>query len=83
MTYRSATLCATQARHYRDASVTFKRRRATLALRIFGSRKSPDIQAKQCVARSLNRVKSANHCRTTSIYAMFHTTSSDDFATLT
>ena len=83
MTYRSTTLCATQVRHYRDASATFEQRRATLASRIFGSRKSPDIRAKRCVARFSNRAKSENYRRTTSIYAMFRATSSDDFVTLT
>ena len=83
MTYRSATLCATQVRHYRDASATFERRRATLASRIFGSRKSPDIRAKRRVARSLNRAKSENYRRMTSIYVMFRAMSSDDFMTLT
>ena len=43
MMYQSTTLCSTQARHYRDASVTFERRRATLASHIFRSRKSPNI----------------------------------------
>ena len=83
MTYQSATLCATQARHYRDASMTFERRQAMLASRIFGSRKSPDIQAKRRVARSSNRAKSENYRRTTLIYLMFRVMSSDDFATLT
>ena len=50
MMYQSATLCATQAQHYRDTSTTFEQRRATLESRIFGSRKSPDIRAKQRVA---------------------------------
>ena len=83
MTYRSTTLCATQARHYRDTSTIFERHRTTLASRIFGLRKLPDIRAKWRVAQSLNRVKSENYRRTMSIYAMFRATSSDDFATLT
>ena len=68
MTYRSATLCATQAQHYRDASATFERHRTTSASHIFGLHKSPNIQAKRRVAWFPNRAKSENLHRIMSIY---------------
>ena len=70
MTHQSATFRATQARHYRNVSATFKRHRTTSASRIFVLRKSPDIWAKWRVARSHTIPKSENSRRTTLIYVM-------------
>ena len=83
MMYQSAMFHATQAQHYCNVSATFERHCAMSVSHIFASRKSPDIRAKRCVARSPNQAESENSRRTTLNYVMFRTTSSDDFATLT